>query len=54
MINTLERIAKCRYKTKMDKRSGFWQVDLTAAGRQVGRCTRSWRGAPWFPLASPL
>ena len=21
--NTLERIAKCRYKTKMDKRSGF-------------------------------
>ena len=25
--NTLEHIAKCRYKTKMDKRSGFWQVD---------------------------
>ena len=23
MQNTLERIAKCRYKTKMDKRSGF-------------------------------
>ena len=22
--NTLECIAKCRYKTKMDKRSGFW------------------------------
>ena len=31
MRNTLERIAKCRYKTKMNKRSGFWQVDLTAA-----------------------
>ena len=31
MENTLERIAKCMYKTKMDKRSGFWQVDLTAA-----------------------
>ena len=30
MENTLERIAKCRYKTKMDKRSGFWQVDLIA------------------------
>ena len=29
MENTLERIAKCRFKTKMDKRSGFWQVDLT-------------------------
>ena len=28
--NTLERLAKCRYKTKMDRRSGFWQVDLTA------------------------
>ena len=27
--NTLERIAKCRFKSKMDKRSGFWQVDLT-------------------------
>ena len=24
MENTLERIAKCRYKTKMEKRSGFW------------------------------
>ena len=34
MENTLERIAKCRYKTKMDKRSGFWQVDLTAAAQE--------------------
>ena len=33
--NTLERIAKCRYKTKMDKRSGFWQVDLTAAAQEL-------------------
>ena len=32
---TLERIAKCRYKTKMDKRSGFWQVDLTAAAQEL-------------------
>ena len=29
MESTLEKIAFCRYKTKMDKRSGFWQVDLT-------------------------
>ena len=29
MESTLERIASCRYKTKRDKRSGFWQVDLT-------------------------
>ena len=32
---TLERIAKCPYKTKMDKRSGFWQVHLTAAAQQL-------------------
>ena len=31
MKNTLERIAKCRYKTEMDKRSGLSIVDLTAA-----------------------
>ena len=35
MENTLERIAKCRYKTKMNKRSGFWQVDLTAAAQEL-------------------
>ena len=35
MENTLERIAKCRYKTKMDKRSGFWQVDLTTAAQEL-------------------
>ena len=35
MENTLERIAKCRYKTKMDKRSGFSQVDPTAAAQEL-------------------
>ena len=35
MENTLERIAKCRYKTKMDKRSGFWQIDLIAAAQEL-------------------
>ena len=35
MESTLEHIAKCRYKTKMDKRSGFWQVDLTAAAQDL-------------------
>ena len=34
MENTLERIAKCRYKTKMDKRSDFWQVDLTTPAQE--------------------
>ena len=35
MENTLECIAKCRYKTKTDKRSGFWQVDPTAAAQEL-------------------
>ena len=35
MENTLERIAKCRFRTKMDKRSGFWQVDLTRAAQEL-------------------
>ena len=35
MENTLERIAKCRFKTKMDNRSGFWQVDLTPAAKEL-------------------
>ena len=35
MENTLERIAKCRYKTKMKKHSGFWQADLTAAAQEL-------------------
>ena len=35
MENPLDLIAKCRYKTKMDKRSGFWQVDLTAAALEL-------------------
>ena len=35
MENTLEYIAKCGYKTKMDKLSGFWQVDLTAAAQEL-------------------
>ena len=35
MENTLERIAKCRYKTKMDKCRGFWQVYLIAAAQDL-------------------
>ena len=35
MESTLEKIASCRYKTKMDKRSGFWQVDLTPNGKEL-------------------
>ena len=35
MENTLERMAKCRFKTKIDKRSGFWHVDLSAAAKEL-------------------
>ena len=32
---TAKRIAKCRYKTKIDKCSAFGQVDLTAQALEV-------------------
>ena len=35
MENNSERIAKCQYKTKMDKRSRFWHVDPTAAAQEL-------------------
>ena len=34
METTLEKIAKCRFKTKMDTRSGFWHVDLTRGAQE--------------------
>ena len=33
--STLEKIASCRYKTKMGKTSGFWQVDLTPNAQEL-------------------
>ena len=35
MKSTLEKIGSCRYKTKMDKLSGFWQVDLTSNAQEL-------------------
>ena len=35
MESTLDKIASCRYKTKMDKRSGFSHVDLTPNVREL-------------------
>ena len=35
MESTLEKIASCRYKTKMDNRSGFWQVDLLPNSKEL-------------------
>ena len=35
MESTLEKIASCGYKTKMDKRCGFWQVDRTPNAKEL-------------------
>ena len=35
MESTFEKIASCRYKTKMDKRSAFWQVDLAPNAQKL-------------------
>ena len=35
MESTLKKIASCRYKTDMDKRSGFWQVALTPNAQEL-------------------
>ena len=34
MESTLEKIASCRCKTKMDSRNGFWQVDLMSNAQE--------------------
>ena len=59
MENTLQRIARCRFKTKMDKRSGFWQVDLTRAAQELlafltpkGRVFR-WKVMPFSVANAP-
>ena len=57
--NTLERIAKCRFQTKMDKRSSFWQVDLTPAAQKLlafitpkGRVFK-WKVMPFWVANAP-
>ena len=35
--NTLERIAQCQFKTKMNRRSGLWQIDLSKHPRNCSR-----------------
>ena len=59
MENTLERIAKCRFKTKMEKRSGFWHVDVTRAAQELlafvtpkGRVFR-WKVMPFGVASAP-
>ena len=59
MESTLQKIAPCPYKTKMDKRSGFWQVDLTPNAQQLlafitpqGRVFK-WRVKPFGVANAP-
>ena len=47
MEQLVESLAKCRYKTKLDMRSGFWQVGLSERAKNLcafcipsGRCFR--------------
>ena len=35
MESTPEKIVSCRYKTKMDKRSEFWQVVRTPSAQEL-------------------
>ena len=58
--STREKIASCRYKTKMDKQSGFRQVDLTPTARELlafitpeGRVFQS-KVMPWRVANTPV
>ena len=48
-----------QYKTKMDKRSGFWQVDLTAAAQELlafitpRGCVFKWKVMPFGVANAP-
>ena len=33
--STVEKLAACRFKTKLDMRSGFWQVELTERAKEL-------------------
>ena len=59
MESTPEKMASCRYKTKMDKLSGFWQVDLTPNAQELlafitpqGRVFR-WKVMPFGVANAP-
>ena len=59
METTLQRVAKCRYKTKMDKSSGLWQVHLTAAAQELlalvtrKGCAFKWKVMPFGVANAP-
>ena len=59
MRNTLERIIKCLFKTKMDKRRGFWQVQLNRATQELlafvtsKGCVFCWKVMPFGVANAP-
>ena len=59
MENTPERIPKCRFKSKMDKCSGFCQVDLTRAAQELlalvtsKGCVFRWKVMPFRVANAP-
>ena len=60
MEPTLEKIASCRYKTNMHKRTGFWQVDLTPNSQELlafiapqGRVFK-WKVMPFGVAIAPV
>ena len=52
MESTPEKIASCRYKTKMDKRSSFWQVDLTPDTQEL-LAFMKWKVMPFGVAHAP-
>ena len=59
MESTLEKIASCRYKTKMNKRTGFWLMDLTPDAKELlafitpqGRAFK-WKVMPFGVASAP-
>ena len=59
MEEMVESLAKCRFKSKMDLRSGFWQIGLTKRAQDLttfttpsGRCFR-WLCMPFGLQGAP-
>ena len=51
MENTIKNAVSCKFKSKMDKRSGFWQVDLTERAKELMAFrTPNRRVFPWLVM----
>ena len=60
MDSTVEKIASCRYKTKMDKGSGFWPLDVTCNAQELlvfmspQQSVFKWSSSPLAQSTDPL